>query len=150
MSPKPVRALSSTLDFVRRLEGRRGKSAKTYSGVIAIQPDSIPFTVVERLSAKLDITPAALLDLIGVPERTRARRKQEGFLKNDEADRLLRVVRVFEEAIRVFGTEPKAAGWLHYVSPPLGDVTALSLLDSDAGAQAVKDEIMRIDYGDTF
>ena len=145
-----MRALASTLDFVRRLEGRRAKSTKDHAAVMEVKPNSIPFTVIERLSAKLTITPAALLQLIGIPERTMARRKQEGFLKNDEADRLLRVIRVFEVAIRVFGTEAKAAGWLNDVSAPLGEVTPLSLLDSDAGAHAVNDEILRIDFGDTF
>ena len=43
-----------------------------------------------------------LLDLMGIPQRTRSRRRHDGFLKADEADRLMRIARVFGEAIRVF------------------------------------------------
>ena len=91
---------------------------------------------------------ANLLALMGIPERTRSRRRHEGFLKPDEADRLLRIGRVFEEAIRVFGSEEKAAGWLKTPSPVFEDSAPLAYLVSDAGAQAVSEEIVRIDFGD--
>jgi putative toxin-antitoxin system antitoxin component (TIGR02293 family) len=108
---------------------------------------SLPFSDVERLSAKLAISPSDLLDLIGVSERTAARRRNEGLLHKDEADRLMRVHRIFNEAIRVFGTEKKAATWLNRPRPVLGGVTPLSLLDTDAGAWEVTQELGRIDYG---
>jgi len=41
-----------------------------------------------------------------------------------------------------------AAGWLKHPSPFLYDVAPLSLLDCDAGAQAVSEELGRIEYGE--
>lgn len=116
--------------------------------LVLIRPDSVPFSAVLHLSARLGVASPVLLEVIGIPERTSTRRRQEGFLKTDEADRLLRVARIFEEAVRVFGTEAKAARWLNTVSPLLYGVTPLSLLDSDAGTQAVSGELVRIDFGD--
>ncbi len=86
--------------------------------------------------------------MIGVAPRTSLRRQKEGYLKPDEADRLLRVGRVFEDSLRVFGSESKAAQWLRTKSAPLCEATPLSLLDSDAGTQTVTDELTRIDFGD--
>lgn len=73
--------------------------------LIDINPQTVPWSSVAGFSSKLGIEPAALLRLIGVSERTAARRKAEGYLKPDEADRLLRVGRIYEEATRVFGAE---------------------------------------------
>ena len=97
---------------------------------------------------RLGVDAARLLDLIGIPERTRSRRRHDGFLKSDEADRLLRVARVFGEAIRVFGSDEKAARWLKTPNALFEDRAPLGYLDSDAGAHAVSEEIVRIDFGD--
>jgi putative toxin-antitoxin system antitoxin component (TIGR02293 family) len=61
---------------------------------------------------------------------------------------LLRVAGVVEDATRIFGTEEKASRWLITPHPLLGNVSPLSLLDSDAGTRLVADELIRIDHGD--
>ena len=109
---------------------------------------TVPFSSVEHLAKRLGVDTSRLLDIIGIPERTRFRRRHDGFLKPDEADRLKRIARVFGEAIRVFGSEAKAALWLKTSSPLLEDSAPLGYLDSDAGAQTVSEEIIRIDFGD--
>jgi putative toxin-antitoxin system antitoxin component (TIGR02293 family) len=121
--------------------------ALQYRQMATLASLSLPFADVERLSAKLTIAPSDLLDLIGVSERTANRRRHEGLLHKDEADRLLRVERIFKTAIRVFGSEKKAATWLNRPRSVLGGVTPLSLLDTDAGASEVTQELGRIEYG---
>lgn len=140
-----MKALTSTLDLVRA-----GKPAvKASRGtLVEIRPHSVPWSSVAHLSVKLGVTTVRLLPVIGMAERTSLRRQKEGYLKPDEADRLFRVGRVFEEAARVLGSETKAAQWLNARSVVLSQSTPLSLLDSDAGAQAVTDELTRIDFGD--
>ena len=142
-----MKAAESVLEMVMAAEPGQTQSVKRWR-FIDLQPHSLPWSSVAGFSTRLGIEPVALLRLIGISERTAVRRKAEGYLKPDEADRLLRIGRVFEEATRVFGTEQRAAGWLNHPSPFLYDVTPLSLLDSDGGAQAVSAEIGRIDYGD--
>jgi putative toxin-antitoxin system antitoxin component (TIGR02293 family) len=102
----------------------------------------------EHLAKRLDVDASTLLDLIGIPQRTRSRRRQQGYLKADEADRLLRIARIFGEAIRVFGSEEKARLWLKTPSPLFEDSPPLTWLDSDGGAHAVSEELVRIDFGD--
>jgi uncharacterized protein (DUF2384 family) len=55
---------------------------------------------------------------------------------------------VVEESVRVFGGYAKAAAWLRTRHPLLAGETPLALLDSDAGAKSVSDELIRIDHGD--
>jgi putative toxin-antitoxin system antitoxin component (TIGR02293 family) len=116
--------------------------------LVDVLDNSVPFSSVERLADRLGIETGELLKVIGVAGRTAIRRKAHGHLRADEADRLLRVARVLEEGTRVFGTTGKAATWLRTAHPLLGDVAPYRLLDSDAGAKAVSDELVRIDFGD--
>jgi putative toxin-antitoxin system antitoxin component (TIGR02293 family) len=113
-----------------------------------VKPRPMNFASVERLGKRMGIESVALLDLVGIPARTRSRRRHDGFLKPDEADRLQRIARVFGEAVRVFGSEEKAALWLRTPSPLFADSAPVRYLDSDGGAHAVSEEIVRIDSGD--
>jgi len=142
-----MKTAENVLEMVIELKPRH-KPRKNYGQLVDIGPQSVPWSSVAGFSTRLGIEPAALLRLIGISERTAVRRKEEGYLKPDEADRLLRIGRVYEEATRVLGAEDRAAGWLNHPSPYLYDMTPLSLLDSDGGAQAVSEELGRIDYGE--
>lgn len=126
----------------------RSKPRGRNDQLVDIRPKSVPWSSVGSFSKRLGIEPAELLRLIGVTERTALRRKAEGYLKPDEADRLLRIGRVLEEATRIFGEESRAARWLTHSHPMFYDALPLSYLDSDGGTQAVMRELIRIDYGE--
>jgi len=128
---------------------RRRRAALPPPGpLVDLAARALPFTAVATLAGRVGVAPEALLAVVGLPARTAARRKRERFLKPDEADRLLRVARVVEESARVFGGYAKAGTWLRARHPLLGGEAPLALLGSDAGAKAVSDELIRIDYGD--
>jgi putative toxin-antitoxin system antitoxin component (TIGR02293 family) len=153
-----VKAYASTLGLLgvpaseRQPRYRAGTSRAAAlqhgNALVEVHDGMVPFTGVSTLANQLGIETQELLAVVGMPLRTAARRKTEGALTADEADRLLRVARVLEEATRVFGTQHKAAVWLRTTSPVLGDIEPYRLLDSDAGAKAVSDELIRIDFGD--
>ena len=117
------------------------------SRLIELRPHSLAWSAIANFSARLGIEPASLLRVIGISERTAIRRRAEGYLKPEEADRLLRVGRIFEEATRILGNEERAAGWLSDPSPVFHNQPPLTFLDSDAGAHEVILELLRIDYG---
>jgi putative toxin-antitoxin system antitoxin component (TIGR02293 family) len=153
-----MRAYASTLKVIGvdvqekaskyRTKGQPPRPAAQPGNLVELRPGMVPFDSVQTLAERLGADPAEVLSLIGMSPRTAARRKGQGFLTPDEADRLLRVARVVEEATRVFGSEDKAARWLKAPHPSLGDVAPFSLLDSDAGTKLAVDELTRIDYGD--
>jgi len=141
-----VKTAESVLDLVVSLKPRP-RQRNRYGRLIDISPRSVPWSSIGGFSRRLRVEPAVLLRLIGMSERTALRRKAEGYLKPDEADRILRIGRIFEEAIRVLGDEERAAGWLSDPSPMFYDAPPLSFLNSDGGTQAVTEELGRIDYG---
>jgi putative toxin-antitoxin system antitoxin component (TIGR02293 family) len=141
-----MKTAESVLDMVVDVKPTR-KHPRSWQ-LVDINPHSVPWSSIAGFSTRLGIEPAELLRLIGVSERTALRRKAEGYLKPDEADRLLRIGRIFEEATRVLGDERRAAGWLNHPSPMFYDAAPLSFLDSDGGTQAVSAELGRIDYGE--
>lgn len=139
-----MKAANSVLDLV--VPGRKHRN--NTSDLVDLKAHTVPWSSVGSFSKRLGIEPGELLRLIGITERTALRRKTEGYLKPDEADRLLRIGRILEDALRVFGTEEKAVGWLNDPSPFFYYNSPLSFLDSDAGTQAVTAELGRIDYGE--
>lgn len=116
--------------------------------LVEVRDGTVPFAAVSTLAQALGVEAQALLAVVGMTPRTAARRKADGALTAAEADRLLRVARVLEEATRVFGTQEKAATWLRTMAPLLGSIEPYRLLESDAGAKAVSDELIRIEFGD--
>ena len=127
----------------------RGRAASRPSGpLVDLDARTVPFAAVPALAERIGVTAEDLLAVVGIPARTAARRKAARFLRPDEADRVLRVARIVEESVRVFGGYPKAAAWLRARHPLLSGEAPFALLGSDAGAKAVSDELIRIDHGD--
>lgn len=104
--------------------------------------------VIGTLARKLSVE-AVVLRLARIPARTYQRRKGErAALTETEADRVLRVARIAQEAERVFVDAEKARRWLSRPSAVLGGVAPLELLGTDAGARDVEAELTRIEWGD--
>jgi len=150
-----MRAYLSTLELVGAKPAPKRRAAPIGAGhrgasgeLVELRPGMVPFGAIARIAQGLDIGASRLLQAIGMSARTAMRRRKEGHRKLDEADRLLRVARVVEEALRVFGSEDKASRWLKTPHPMLGDAAPVDLLDSDAGTRSVSDELVRVDYGD--
>jgi putative toxin-antitoxin system antitoxin component (TIGR02293 family) len=135
-----VKAYLSTL----KLLGARQTRKPAELNLIEIGTRTIPFAAIDILSKKLGVGQSELLETIGVAPRTALRRKREGYLRPNEADRLLRVARIVEEATRIFGSEVKASRWLNTPHALLDDAAPRTLLASDAGAQQVREKNLLI------
>jgi putative toxin-antitoxin system antitoxin component (TIGR02293 family) len=131
-----------------RVKPRASGAVPSSGPLVDLDARTLPFAAVTTLAARLGVRPEELLAVVGISERTAARRKTERFLKPDEADRVLRVARVVEEGARVFGGYARAGAWLRAQHPLLGGDAPFTLLGSDAGAKLVSDELVRIDHGD--
>jgi putative toxin-antitoxin system antitoxin component (TIGR02293 family) len=85
---------------------------------------------------------------IVAPRRTLARRKEKNErLSSAESDRVLRLKRISEFAETVFGNPEKAHHWLREPCKALDKAIPIELLETEAGANLVRDEIGRIRYG---
>lgn len=89
-----------------------------------------------------------LASIIGIPERTLARRKASGKLTPEESERLLRISAVFEDAVNLFeGDVSAAVNWLTTPRKALGDRPPLSYARTEPGAREVENLIGRLEHG---
>jgi putative toxin-antitoxin system antitoxin component (TIGR02293 family) len=102
---------------------------------------------VDALARGAGLSRAEVAAAVGIPERTLARRRQEGRLHADESSRLVRLARVVARAEQVFEEPAAAMDWLKAANAALEGATPLSLLDTDIGAESVMDTLGRIEHG---
>ena len=102
----------------------------------------------DKMAHLLAVDRATLLRVLGVSGRT-VQRKQvlSARLSPAASDRLSRIGRLYRLAVEVLGDGGKAAEWLKRPSRALGRETPLGLLDTDAGAQEVEQELRQIQHG---
>lgn len=67
--------------------------------------------------------------------------------RREESARLLRLARVLARAAEVFDDSELGLSWLKTPVTALGEVTPLSLVDTDIGADSVMDMLGRIEHG---
>ena len=109
--------------------------------------DGLPIATFFDLQERLDLTTAALGEVLALPARTLQRRREEGRLSKEESDRLARLRRVYDEARTLLGSDPAAAGWFKEPQVALAGSTPLALCDTEPGAREVERLIGRIEHG---
>lgn len=85
---------------------------------------------------------------IVIPARTlKHRRSRRQSLSPDESDKLARLVRVFDQAVAVFGDADQARSWLNTPKKRFEERTPLHLLRTDLGGRMVEEMLGQIDEG---
>ena len=85
---------------------------------------------------------------IVIPARTlKHRRSRRESLSRDESDKLARLVRVFDQAVSVFGEAEQARKWLNTPKKRFDDRTPLHMLRTDFGGRMVEEMLGQIDEG---
>ena len=107
----------------------------------------LPYRSLESVRARLRLSVPEAADVLHMPTRTMARRRQERKLDPDQSDRLYRIARVAGQAVSVFGAEDKATTWLQRPNGALNGEPPIRLLDTDVGARQVEDILGRIEHG---
>ena len=108
--------------------------------------EGLPVEAVDQIIASERLTPAEL-DRLALPRKTLAHRRLIGRLTPDQSDRLVRIVRVIEEAEATFGDVAKARAWLRRPSALLDNEAPLDRLDTDIGTRQVDALLGRIAHG---
>jgi putative toxin-antitoxin system antitoxin component (TIGR02293 family) len=146
------------LDYTRLMRGDR-PGTHSYVALLGLRSfdtprlvkrlgDGLPFTAFERLRRSLDLSAKDLAGLILISARTLARRKEQGRLRPDESDRLVRVARVFGRAIDLFEGDAVAARmWLRKENAALGGASPLEMVTSEVGAREIDGLIGRLEHG---
>jgi len=110
--------------------------------------DGLSCAAFERLRKSLELSAEALAGIIQVSPRTLARRKQQGRLRPDESDRLVRLARVFGRTIDLFeGDSVAARAWLGKKNMALGGASPLEMVTTEVGTGEVEALIGRLEHG---
>ena len=107
----------------------------------------VPVKVFFALKGQLNISAEQLGHIVGIAPRTLLRRKQEGRLKKEESERVVRLQRLFEKALDVFEDRTAAQSWFNSPQLALGGKTPLDYADTELGAREVENLLSRIEHG---
>jgi putative toxin-antitoxin system antitoxin component (TIGR02293 family) len=125
-----------------------GLSASNSAELIQQVERGFSFKTLHTLESRSGLPGAALAGLVGIPERTLARRRSKGKLTPEESERLLRLGTVFEQAVELFeGDNAAALRWLTAPRKALEGKTPLAYARTELGAREVEDLIGRLEHG---
>jgi putative toxin-antitoxin system antitoxin component (TIGR02293 family) len=132
----------------RKRGGSLGIGANSTPDLLRQIEQGFSFETLLRLEANSGVSLALLASVIGIPERTLARRKASGRLEPGESERLLRVSSLFEKSVDLFeGNVTAAVHWLTSPKKALNGQTPLLYARTELGAREVEDLIGRLDQG---
>ena len=116
--------------------------------LVRIVNAGVSFADVERLSEGSGLTLETIAQSIAVPRRTLGQRKQQGRLKPDESDRLVRLARLWSAAVDLHeGDIDAARHWLTTPKRAFSGDTPLTYARTEVGAREVENLIGRLEHG---
>lgn len=164
---------SKTLEYANESEAPRGKSAGYPPASEAFRGKAIETPV--ELEVPEDEQPGAARDLESSKAKLQMFAEYSGFaveelleavlepgtalgtaksrtslqqpLTLEETDRLARIARIYEVAVKVYGDSADGRKWLTGKKRRYEDQTALSMLKTEAGERAVRQFLIQIDEG---
>ena len=124
-----------------------GIQTKNIDDMIVILKQGLPADAFDKLRDRLKVSDHLLSNIVQISKRTLNRRRQDGRLKTDESERVLRIARVYDKALEVFESEEAVEAWLKKPARGLGQKIPLEYSDTDLGAQEVVNLLGRIEHG---
>lgn len=110
--------------------------------------EGLPVTDVVEFGKQAGFSTDELARLIHIPPRTYARRvASNARLKVPEGERAVRLMRLFDRAKQVFGTDENTRRWFNAKILALGRKTPLEYAQTEPGAREVENIIGRIEHG---
>jgi putative toxin-antitoxin system antitoxin component (TIGR02293 family) len=108
----------------------------------------LSYQALESVRQALDVSTREFADLIWIPTRTLARRKEAKRLQPDESDRLVRLARIVGLTLRLFeGDLAQARRWLLTSNTALADQAPVQMATTEIGAREVEHLIGRLEHG---
>ncbi|MFC1575770.1 antitoxin Xre/MbcA/ParS toxin-binding domain-containing protein [Gemmatimonadota bacterium] len=110
--------------------------------------EGLSYESLERLRRVLDFPLSRISELLQIPPRTLARRKEAKRLQPDESDRLVRLSRLIGLALQLFeGDLASTRSWLTAPHAALAGETPLEFATTGVGAREVENLIGRLEHG---
>jgi putative toxin-antitoxin system antitoxin component (TIGR02293 family) len=107
----------------------------------------LPLSTLDEFSAYSGIPVKELLEVVIPPRTLKHRRQKNQPLNLDESDRLARVARMYELAVKVYGDCEDGRKWLCGRKRRFDGRTALEMLNTQIGEHAVAEALIQLDEG---
>ncbi|MEX2536987.1 MAG: antitoxin Xre-like helix-turn-helix domain-containing protein [Trueperaceae bacterium] len=107
----------------------------------------LPVTAFDNLRDALDVTKLELAGVLGISERTLARRLKSSRFNSEESERIYRIARLLAKATVVLESDGEAAIWLKTPKRYLKGKIPLQYAGTEVGAQTVERLLGRIEHG---
>ena len=107
----------------------------------------LPLSTLEEFSAYSGIPMKELLQVV-IPARTLKHRRQRNEpLSAEESDRLARVAKIYELAVKVYGSRDEGKEWLIRPKRRFDEKAPLAMLRTEAGEEAVQESLIQLAEG---
>jgi len=144
----PPPAASHRVARFKKRGASLGLAAGDTASLIRQIEEGLSFDALQSLESHLGVSLSVVGSLIGIPERTLARRKAMGKLAPEESERLLRISNIFEKSVELFEGDLEAAvNWLTTPKKALGNQQPLFYSRTEVGAREVENLLGRIEHG---
>lgn len=136
--PHPAHAYVSLLGL------RTYETAQLHSRV----REGLSYETFERLRRVLDLPASRAAELLQIPTRTLARRREIKRFEPEESDRLIRLSRLVGLALQLFeGDLEEMRSWLTTAHAALDQQTPVDFATTEIGAREVENLIGRLEHG---
>ena len=131
------------------LKGRSlGLAAGSTAELIRRMERGLRYAALGKFAANSGLRVSELAAVLGIPERTLARRRVSGYLSPEESERLLRISHLFEKAVELFGGDVVGAvRWLRTKKKYLENQPPLEYAKTELGAREVENLLGRLEHG---
>jgi putative toxin-antitoxin system antitoxin component (TIGR02293 family) len=140
--------MASAAQVVALLGGEKvvGRPVTCDLDIARLIRDGLPVDVVDRLVGDKTVTPNEVSRII-IAAKAMSERRRKGGLTPEQSGKVIRVARVFAEALETFGSRDKALTWMRRGCAVLDGKAPIDLLDTDEGAGLVESLLGRIAHG---
>jgi putative toxin-antitoxin system antitoxin component (TIGR02293 family) len=107
----------------------------------------LPLEKLQEFSAYSGVPMKNLLEVVIPPRTLKHRRQKKEPLSIDESDRLARVAKIYELAVKVYGSREGGKEWLIRPKPRFDEKTPLAMLRTQAGEEAVQESLIQLAEG---
>lgn len=134
--------------LAKKVRGSLGLASRDLLGLVKVVRTGLPFARLVAFAKKTGLSFAQLAQNLQILPRTLARRRAQGALNGLESERLVRLARLFDQAVALFeGDATAAVTWLRAPAKALANEAPLAMAETEIGARAVEDLIGRLEYG---
>ncbi len=129
-------------------QGRRKSVHSDYGKLVLDTVESgLPLDTLHRFTEASGLTSIEVQDIVIAARTLKHRRARKESLSRDESDKLARLMRVHDQAVRVFGEMDRALWWLREPETSFEGRTPLHMTRTEFGGRLVEEALVQIDEG---